>query len=401
MIIVAVSSGTSVDAIDVAAADLRFESDGDAGCGIVLRPLGHRETPWPDDLRERLLAVLPPAETTVGQLCELDTLAGQAFAAAAVLGIAELAGGRADLVVSPGQTVFHWVDGGRCLGTLQIGQPAWIAEATGLPVVSDLRTSDVAAGGHGAPLASTLDARWLVSEDAVRAGLNLGGIANVTVVAGPSAPVLAWDTGPANCLLDVAARRVSSGSIGFDVDGRLATAGSVRDDLLARLLAEPYYALPAPKSTGRELFHAGYLDAALDRLPDVSGPDLAATLTELTAVTVAAALAPYGVQEVVASGGGTRNPALLGALRRRLGDTSLVTSDHLGLPTEAKEAYLFALLGLLTWHQLPGVPMAPGGAAVTGARVPRVLGRISPGHGPLSAADPVESPRWLRIEAPW
>lgn len=401
MIVVAVSSGTSVDAIDVAAADLRFESGADEGCGIVLRPLGHREAPWPGDLRERLLAALPPAETTVGHLCELDTLAGQAFAAAAVLGIAELAGGHADLVVSPGQTVFHWVDGGRCLGTLQIGQPAWVAEATGLPVVSDLRSSDVAAGGQGAPLASTLDALWLATEDAIRAGLNLGGIANVTVVAGPLAPVLAWDTGPANCLLDVAARRVSGESVGFDTDGRLAAAGSVRDDLLARLLAEPYYALPTPKSTGRELFHAGHLDAALDALPEVSGPDLAATLTELTAVTVAVALAPYGVQEVVVSGGGTRNPALLGALRRRLGATSLVISDDLGLPAEAKEAYLFALLGLLTWHRLPGVPTAPGGAAATGARVPRVLGRVSPGHAPLVAPDPVASPRWLRIEAPW
>jgi anhydro-N-acetylmuramic acid kinase len=401
MIVVAVASGTSVDAIDVAAADLRIDVEDDTVSRITLTPLGHRAEPWSDGLRERLLGLLPPAATTAAELCALDTLAGQAFAAAAVRGVAELAHGDADLVVSHGQTVFHWVEGGRCLGTLQIGQPAWIVEATGLPVVSDLRASDVAAGGHGAPLASTLDALWLAAEDGPRAGLNLGGIANVTVVPGPSLPVLAWDTGPANCLLDVAAQRVSGGAVRCDLDGRLATAGRVREDLLAQLLAEPYYGLPAPKSTGRELFHTGYLDAFLDRLPQVDGADLLATLTELTAVTVADALAPYQVREVVASGGGTRNPALLDALCRRLVGATVVMSDDRGLPSQAKEAYLFALLGLLTWHRLPGVALAAGGTAATGARVPRVLGRISPGHEPLVPPDPVTVPRQLRVEVAW
>ncbi len=396
MIVVALMSGTSVDAIDVAAADLRFDAEADGGPAIRMRLLGHHEHPWPDSLRNRLLGLLPPAETSVAQVCEMDTLVGQAFAAAAVRGVAELADGRADLVVSHGQTMFHWVDGSRCRGTLQIGQPAWIAEATGLPVVSDLRASDVAAGGHGAPLASTLDALWLASEDGTRAGLNLGGIANVTVVGQASAPVIAWDIGPANCLIDLAAQRVSGGLLRCDVDGRLATAGRIRDDLLARLLAEPYYALPAPKSTGRELFHAGYLDTVIDGLPEVAGTDLLATLTELTAVTVAAATAPYDVVEVVVSGGGTRNPALVAALRRRLAGT-LVISDDRGLPAEAKEAYLFALLGMLTWHGVPGVAAACSGPTPTGARTARILGRISPGTEPLVLPDPVTPPRLLRI----
>lgn len=397
-------SGTSADAIDVAAADLRIEScEGGAACEVVLRPLGHREQPWPDELRERLLAVLPPAATTAQELCTLDTLAGQAFAAAAANGIHDLAGGQADLVVSHGQTVFHWVDGDRCLGTLQLGQPAWIVEATGLPVVSDLRARDVAAGGHGAPLASIFDALWLATPDRAddgdgcRAALNLGGIANITVVSGPSDPVRCWDTGPANCLLDVAAHRVSGGTDRCDVDGRLARVGAVRQDLLGRLLAAPYFALSGPRSTGREMFHAGFLDTALDGLPTVQDSDLLATLTELTAVTVADALAPYDVREVVASGGGTRNPALLASLRRHLGDAALVTSDERGLPSSAKEAYLFALLGLLTWHRLPGVAPGADGASATGARARHVLGRISPGDGPMVLPDPGAPPRRLRI----
>lgn len=399
-------SGTSVDAIDVAAVDVRLKTARDGACEVVLHPLAHREEPWPGALRERILAVLPPAQTTTQELCALDTLVGQVFAAAAARGIAELAGGRADLVVSHGQTIFHWVEGTRCLGTMQLGQPAWIVEATGAPVVSDLRARDVAAGGHGAPLASTLDALWLAGTDGAdtqgtpgaRAALNLGGIANVTVVPASGTPVLAWDTGPANALLDVAAHRVTGGTTRCDLDGRLAGAGTVRPDLLARLLDDPYFALPAPKSTGRELFSAGYLDAALDHVPAVEDPDLLATLTELTAITVAEALTPHAVREVVASGGGTRNPVLLDALRRRLGATTLVTSDERGLPSEAKEAYVFALLGFLTWHRVPGVASGVGGAGATGARTPRVLGRISPGDGPLVLPGPTATPTRMRIE---
>ncbi|MDP9445016.1 MAG: anhydro-N-acetylmuramic acid kinase [Actinomycetota bacterium] len=403
MIVVAVTSGTSVDAIDVAAADLQIEGAAGVAGQVVLRPLGHLEQPWPAELREQLLAVLPPATTTAKQMCALDTLVGQAFASAAVTGIDELTDGAAQLVVCSGQTVFHWVDGDRCLGTLQLGQPAWIVEATGLPVVSDLRARDVAAGGHGAPLASTLDALWLAGPHDDRAGcraaLNLGGIANVTIVSGPSEPVRSWDTGPANCLLDAAAQRISGGTARCDVDGRLARAGSVRHDLLERLLAAPYFALPPPKSTGREMFDASFVDAALQGLEGVDDADLLATLTELCAVTVADALGPYDVREVVVSGGGTRNEALLAALRRRLGGVALVTSDDLGLPSSAKEAYLFALLGLLTWHQVPCVAPGTDGAGATGARARHVLGRISPGDRRLVLPDQIAPPQQLRVEA--
>ncbi len=156
--------------------------------------------------------------------------------------------------------------------------------------------------------------------------------------------------------------------------------------------------MPAPKSTGRELFNSDYLDAALDKVPDVSGPDLLATLTELTAMTVADALQAASVDEVVVSGGGVRNPALMAALRRRLSAMPLVTSDERGLPSDAKEAYLFALLGFLTWHGLPGVLPGPDNIPATGARAARVLGRISPGNAPLALPEPPRvAPRRLLL----
>ena len=387
MIVLGMISGTSVDAIDVAAA--RFEWQGDT---LVLAPLGHREAAWPEATKRRLLAALPPAAVAMGEVCALDVLVGEAFAAVAVAAASDLAGERAELISSHGQNVFHWVDGGRARGTLQLGQPAIIAEATGLSVVSDLRARDVAAGGQGAPLASTLDALWLAGGGGPRAALNLGGIANITVVGAAGERVLAYDTGPASCLLDIAATRLTGGVQRCDEDGRMALSGRVRDDLLSRLLAEPYYALPAPKSTGRELFDVGYVDRRLDGLPAVSGPDLMATLTGLTARTVAAACLGHGVTEVVASGGGVRNPALMAALGRALGGVTLVTAEQRGLPSEAKEAYLFALLGFLSWHGLGGsVPSA------TGARGARILGRISPGAGPLRLPEPRGLPERLVV----
>ncbi len=377
MLVLGVLSGTSLDGLDVAVADLRWQ-----GSTIVLRPLGEHEHPWPHELRARLSAVLPPAATSAEEICQLDTLVGQQVAAA-------VAGLDADLVASHGQTIFHWVEDGSARGTLQLGQPAWIAEATGLPVVADLRARDIAAGGHGAPLASILDVLWLAGGPTPTAALNLGGIANVTLV--DAEPPVAFDTGPGNCLLDVAAERVSSGRMRSDVDGRLAAAGTVRDDLLARLLAEPYFAATPPKSTGRELFHAGLVDNALAGLPPVTGTDLLATLTELTAVTVAQACS--GVGRVVASGGGVRNPALLAALRRRLDGAELITCDELGLPAGAKEAYLFALLGFLTFHQVPGVL-----AGLTGSTTPRILGSITPGAAALRLPPPGRPPTGVVVD---
>jgi anhydro-N-acetylmuramic acid kinase len=388
--VIGLISGTSLDGIDAAAADLRLD-----GRTVELSPLGHRATPYPARLRDALLAALPPGDCTAGELCRLDTEIGQAFGDAAAVALGELADGRADLVASLGQTIFHWVDGGRCLGTLQLGQPAWIAERTGLPVVADLRIRDVAAGGHGAPLAAVLDQLWLAGNEEIVAALNLGGIANVTVVV-PEAPALAFDTGPGNALLDAAARMISNGVWQLDIDGELAAQGTVRKDLLGTLLADAYYMKPPPKSTGKERFNGNYLRAALESVPHVAAVDLLATLVELTAVTVADACKGRGVSKVVASGGGVRNPVLMAALRRRLDPVPVITSDQLGLPVDAKEAYLAALLGFLTWHGIPA--NAP---TATGATGPRLLGSLTPGSTPLRLPEPISTAiTSLKVQAP-
>ncbi|GGT05258.1 anhydro-N-acetylmuramic acid kinase [Streptomyces kurssanovii] len=379
MRVVGLMSGTSYDAIDAAAADIVLE-DGT----LKLSPLGLIGERYDEELRAALAGALPPAATTLERVCLLDTRIGQAFAAAAVRADRELCEGRTELVASHGQTVYHWAEGGLVHGTLQLGQPAWIAEATGCTVVSDFRPRDVAAGGQGAPLVGLVDLLWLRGRAGVPAALNLGGIANVTVAGGAGGPV-AFDTGPGNALVDAAVAELTGGRLLYDVDGALAAAGRVHRPLLDRLLAEPYYRLPPPKTTGKELFHAGHVREALAGVGPLPPEDVIATLTRLTARTVADALRPLGATEVVASGGGTRNPALMGALRAELAGTALRTSDELGIPAAAKEAYAFAVLGFLTVHRLAGtVP------ACTGARGARVLGSITPGGRVPVLASPAE-----------
>lgn len=388
MIVIGVSSGTSADGIDVAAA--RLESDGDL---IRLTPLGHLAHPYSPDLRGWIRAALPPASTTLEMVCRIDTRIGQEFGEAALKAMEEFTPGRADLVVSHGQTLFHWVGGSTVHGTLQMGQPAWIAEATGLPVLSDLRVADVAAGGQGAPLAATLDTLLLGGRSEPTAALNLGGIANVTVVR-PDAPPSAFDTGPANTLMDTAMRVVTDGARDLDVDGALARTGAPDPDLLEYLLSEPYYRLGPPKSTGPELFGPDHLERALHEVGRPSDGDLLATLVELTAITVADALRPHGVTEVLASGGGTQNPVLMDRLATHLAPARLTSSDAWGLEGDAKEAYLFALIGFLSWHGVPGSV-----SDCTGARRETVAGRITPGAKPLRIPEPaVWTPRRLRIE---
>ncbi|MCX5280226.1 anhydro-N-acetylmuramic acid kinase [Streptomyces sp. NBC_00198] len=375
MRIIGMMSGTSYDAIDAAAADLDLEGD-----ALVLRPLGLVSEEYEPELRDLLTAALPPAPTGLADVCRLDTLIGRAFAATAVRAGRELCDGRADAIASHGQTVYHWVEHGQVHGTLQLGQPAWIAEATGLPVVADFRPRDIAAGGQGAPLVSLVDLLWLRGRPGTPVALNLGGIANLTAPDGT-----AFDTGPACALLDAAARGLSGGRLDHDVDGALAARGTVHEPLLRRLLAEPYYALPAPKTTGKELFHFGYLRDALAGFGTLTAEDVIATLTQLTAVSVADAVRSVGATEVIASGGGTRNPTLMTMLGDRLPGVAVRTSDELGLPSAAKEAYAFAVLGFLTLHGLAGTEPAS-----TGARHPSVLGSLTPGRNGLRLPPPAE-----------
>lgn len=388
MRVIGMISGTSFDGIDVAVADQRLNGE-----TLELRPIGALSHGYEPEVRAAIADALPPRPTTMGAVCELDTRIGLAFADAAQRAIDELAGGRADLIASHGQTLFHWVEGRRARGTLQLGQPAWIAARTGLPVVADLRARDLAAGGQGAPLVSILDLLLLGPDTPrPRAALNLGGIANVTIVGGGAEPI-AFDTGPANALLDVAVEGMTDGRAHFDRDGELAARGRVDAALLGRLLEEPYYGLEPPKTTGKEVFHLDHLRAHLGSRP--IDEDVLATLVALTAETVATWCHRYDVEEVVAAGGGVDNPTLMAELDQRLGPIRLRRIDELGLPAAYKEAYLLALLGFLTAHGLPGVV-----ASCTGASSASILGAVVPGRHGLPRTPAVEAaPIRLRIHA--
>lgn len=364
-------SGTSHDGIDVAVVDFE-QVDG----GLSGRVLHTDTVSYEPALRARLIAALPPAATTFAAMCELDTLIGQAFAE--VAHAAASAVGGVDLVTSHGQTVYHWVDGAHALGTLQIGQPAWIAEKLGVPVVSDLRIRDITAGGHGAPLVSFLDGLLLRGRSTAAAALNLGGISNMTIVDEGGVRV-AYDIGPANALVDAVIVDNGVNDLGYDDDGRFAASGTIVPGLLETLLDDPYYSLPAPKSTGKEHFNADYVRKAVQAHGrDIALADLAATLTELTVRTVARDVRAAGVDYLAVSGGGCRNPLILDGLRHALPEVEVVLADELGAPADDKEAIAFALIGWCTVHGIPAT--VPAG---TGASAARILGTITPGAGPL------------------
>lgn len=385
-------SGTSHDGIDCCLVELA--ADGEV---LTARIVAADSLPYSPALRARLRAALPPASTTLAEVAELDTLVGEEFAAAAEQVVAAtepdpLTGSRVDLVASHGQTVYHWVVGGRARGTLQIGQAAFVAERLGVPVLADLRIADVVAGGHGAPLVPLLD-RLLLGTEEPAVALNLGGISNVTVLAPDTEPV-AYDVGPANALVDAVVVEHGLDPAGYDTSGRIAARGSVHPRLLEHLLAEPYYRLPAPRSTGKELFHGGYVHAAVAAAaPGIDPVDLVATLTELTATTVADAVRGHGASRVVAAGGGCHNDHLLARLRALLPGVEVGTTDAHGVPADVKEALAFAVIGWFSLHRLPGnVPSA------TGARAPRVLGAVHQGpHGLELPPRPDTVPTRLRV----
>lgn len=387
MRVLGMMSGTSLDAIDVALVDFTRDPADPSVLEARLVHLG--EEPWPEGTGDALRAALPPAPADVATWNRLHAAVGEAFAAAAARVLA--AHGGADLIATHGQTLHHDVRADGTVGaTLQIGDASRLAAATGLPVLHDLRAADVAAGGQGAPLAPLLDQLLLCHEEPT-AALNIGGIANLTLVGGEE--LVAGDTGPGNALLDAAVHAATGAPA--DHDAALARQGAVDPAALARLLdAEPFYSRPLPRSTGREHFDAGYVrrvlgDEALAALPL---PDLLATLVELTAVTIARAVAPLGARRVVASGGGIRNPLLRARLGAHLDPLPLLDADQLDIPADGKEALLIALLGHHGAHGLPGTLALLDGTAHTGARAPVVLGSLTPPHrSPTAHAVPADA----------
>jgi anhydro-N-acetylmuramic acid kinase len=374
---VGLMSGTSLDGIS--AAIVRFHPS--TGDRFDPQLLAYTSTSYTTEQRDRLLRAL--AAGTAQEYCRIGFDLGEWFARAAILVIAEAGIARDEIraIGSHGQTAWHEAPH----STWQIGEAAVIAERVGIDVVSDFRVRDVAAGGQGAPLVPIADG-MLFSGDAWRALQNIGGIGNVSAVPprGSLDGLRAFDTGPGVGVIDAVVRSLEP-SRPYDVDGTLAAAGTPIDSVVSELLDEPYFSSPPPKSTGRELFDARYVTRLIDRCravaPSCTTNDVVATATSLTARSIADAyrrFLPEPVEEVLLSGGGARNPTLVAMIEREIAATRdaplrVRQFDDVFFDGEAKEAVAFALLAHLHVSGRPGnVPRA------TGARGPRILGKLTP-----------------------
>lgn len=358
--VIGMISGTSCDAVD--AVLLRIE-------GRRLEFLGSHSQDIPADLRERLFLLFED-RATVRDTARANVQVGELFAQAALALMANHPSVKVDLVASHGQTVAHLPEE---RATLQIGEGAIIAARTGVITVSDFRQADMAYGGQGAPLVPFFDA-WLLGDDVSdRLAINLGGIANITWICRNS-PVLGWDTGPANCVMDAIAEHFLQQPCDFD--GRLAQQGHCNDDLLNQWLQLPYFSQTGPKSTGRELFGRPWLQPWLqaDRPENLMRTALELTVRSLVLSVASSSQKPQSFEGVVA-GGGARNPLLMQRLTeelKKIGCLKMRTFEDWGIPVSAREAAAFALFGYLC---LLGQPSA--WASVTGACKNAIQGKIS------------------------
>ncbi len=384
MNVVGLMSGTSADGIDAALVEIRDTADRPA-----LRLRAFQTFPYPPGLRERVLAVASGGSTA--EVCHLNGVIGELFADAvlALLAGAGVSPSTVDLIGSHGQTIHHLpapsTDAGHAVrSTLQIAEPAIIAERTGITTIANFRPRDLAAGGEGAPLTPLVHALLFGHATEGRAILNIGGIANLTIVpaGGDNSTVKGFDTGPGNVLLDEFVRTTGLAACGYDLDGRLAASGRSVRPLLDELLTHPFIERRPPKSTGRETFGPAFVATFLDRVKrdGLSLCDGLATLTAFTARAVAANIRAFArpeapIETMIAMGGGARNPTLMRELQEALPECRVTRSDEFGVPSSAVEALTFAVLAYLTATGRPG--NLPG---VTGAAGPRVLGCIVPGR---------------------
>lgn len=371
-LIVGLMSGTSLDG--VAAAVVRF-TNRDRGVNAEL--VGFTQHRYTREQHDRLARAL--VEGTPAEYCRLGFDLGEWLANAAVAAIAEAGVARSEVaaVASHGQSIWH--EPGH--STWQIGESAVIAERLGLPVISDFRVRDVAAGGQGAPLVPIADAMIFSSATSWRALQNIGGIGNVTVVppGGDQSGVRAFDTGPGAGVIDKVTRALRP-DLPFDIDGKLAAAGKPVTEVVDTLLAHAYFAAEPPKSTGPELFSQKYVDELIrmcrEKRRECSDEDIVATAVELTAASIADSYRRFiaePISEVILSGGGARNPTLVARISSAVSPLETRLFDQVFFDGEAKEAVAFALLGYLHLAGRPG-----NVRSATGARGPRILGKLTP-----------------------
>jgi anhydro-N-acetylmuramic acid kinase len=330
--------------------------------------------------------------TTTAEISRLDFVLGEEFARAAIAASQSSGIGleKISLIGSHGQTVFHQGAPARLVGawrvasTLQIGEPSVIAERTGVPTIANFRPSDVAAGGHGAPIVPFVDYLLYRDPERGRVALNIGGIANVTAIPAGASPegVFAFDTGPGNMIVDALIQGMTRGRARYDRGAKTALSGRTVPELLSRMMREPYLRKRPPKTAGREQFGQIYVERLLEwgRKHHASPADLVRTATVFTSLSIADAfrrliLPRATIHELIVSGGGAKNPLMMAQLAASVPGIEIIQSSRLGVATEAKEAFAFAILAYEAYHGRPNnLPSA------TGARHPVVMGKLTFGR---------------------
>jgi len=377
-------SGTSVDGIDVALVRIAPSIRENAAHARLENFVA---VPFPAAVRAEVLRIAEGTPVSPGEISQLNFRLGHAFGQAALRACRKfrVAPQRLSVIGSHGQTIFHQGRPSRFLGeniasTLQVGEPAVIAAITGVTTVADFRPADMAVGGQGAPLVPFGDYLLYRDPGRGRAVLNIGGIANVTVIPKAASPhsVVAFDTGPGNMVIDALVHHFTRGRRSFDAEAQMATRGQLLPALLNALLAEKYFRQAPPKSAGREQYGKAYVEKILawGGRHRARPEDMVRTATLLTALSIADALHRWVVprsalSQLIVSGGGARNPLILAQLSAALAGIEVTTTEALGLPGDAKEAFIFALLADETLHGRPSnLPSA------TGARRPAILGKI-------------------------
>ncbi len=388
MRVLGLMSGTSADGIDVAL--VRISG---APPRLEARLENFVSIPYPAKVRAAVLSLGEGAAASTAQISQLNFLLGELFAAAALKACRRFAvkPHQIDLIGSHGQTVYHqglrvnFLGASGIASTLQIAEPSIIAERTGITTIADFRPSDMAAGGQGAPLVPFVD--YLLYRDARRSriALNIGGIANITSIPRAARPqdVLAFDTGPGNMIVDALVQHFTDGRLAYDKDARIASRGEMLPDLLAKLLRDPYFRKAPPKTAGREQFGQQFTARILrwGKKARARSEDLIRTVTLLTPITIADAIRDWapsrtGPRDLIVAGGGARNPLMMAMLVAAVPKITVIPSDDLGVPGDAKEAFAFAILAYEAYHNRPNnLPSA------TGAKHPAVLGKII--HAPL------------------
>jgi anhydro-N-acetylmuramic acid kinase len=387
MRVLGMMSGTSADGIDVAL--VRISG---APPSLSIKLEGHHHVRFPARVRAAILRLANGGTTTTAEISQLNFLLGEVFAAAALAACRRwrVPLRAIGLIGSHGQTIFHqgaaarFLGGRRVASTLQIGEPSIIAARTGVVTIGDFRPADMATGGQGAPLVPFVD--YLLYRDAKlgRVALNIGGIANVTVIPRPARPedVFAFDTGPGNMIIDALVERTTKRRMAYDRGARIALRGQVIRPLLEMMLRSAYLRLPPPKTAGREQFGLEYADELISwaKKRRSRTEDLIRTATIFTALSIADAFRRFifsrvRVNELIVAGGGTKNPLLMAQLRAALPGIEIVPSGRFGVPAEAKEALAFAVLAYEAFHgRANNLPSA------TGAKRSAIMGKLVYGH---------------------